>query len=70
MSKNNIFKILVCAILFAAAVREVQAQNNAPAQGGPARGGFGGGGGRFPARRHPCQRKSPCHARLPTKSPK
>jgi len=48
MSKNIMFKILVCAILIAAAVRDVQAQANAPtpnpaAQGGPGRGGFGRG---------------------------
>lgn len=53
MSKNVIFKILVCAILFAATVRDVPAQTNAPAanpaaQGGNGRGGFGGfGGGGF-----------------------
>jgi lysophospholipase L1-like esterase len=48
MSKNIMFKMLVCAILFAAAVREVPAQTNAPAtnsaaQGGLGRGGFGRG---------------------------
>ena len=48
MSKNIIFRILVCAILLAAAVRDVQAQANAPganpaAQGGQGRGGFGRG---------------------------
>ena len=51
MSKIIMFKMLVCAILFAAAVRDVQAQANAPtptpaAQGGAGRGGFGGGFGR------------------------
>ena len=50
MSKKIIFRILVCAILFAAAVRDVPAQTNAPAsnpaaQGGNGRGGFGGFGG-------------------------
>ena len=50
MSKKVIFKILVCAILFAAAVRDVPAQTNAPAstpaaQGGNGPGGFGGFGG-------------------------
>ncbi len=53
MSKNITFKMLVCAILFAAIVRDVPAQTNAPAtnsatQGGLGRGGFGGGFGRGP----------------------
>ena len=42
MSKNAMFKILVCAVLMAAAVRNVPAQPNA---GGGGFGGFGGGGG-------------------------
>ena len=51
MSKKVLFKILLCAILCAAAVRGVNAQTNAPAanaaaQGGPGRDGFGGGFGR------------------------
>jgi beta-glucosidase len=44
MSKHAIFKILVCAILFAAAVREVPAQTNAPAPNPAVQGGFGQGG--------------------------
>ena len=49
MSKKVIFKMLVCAILCAAALRDTRAQTNAPAanpptQGGAGRGGFGGFG--------------------------
>ena len=52
MSKKVLFKILVCALLCAAALRDLHAQTNAPApapaaQGAPGRGGFGGGGGGF-----------------------
>jgi beta-glucosidase len=44
MSKKVLFKILICAILCAAAVRDGYSQTNAPApQGGAARGGFARG---------------------------
>ena len=50
MSKKAIFRIVLCALLCAAAVRDVNSQTNsqppAPqAAGGAPRGGFGGGGG-------------------------
>jgi lysophospholipase L1-like esterase len=48
MSNKMIFKILACAILCAAAMRDVQAQTNTPATNAPAQAGNGRGGFGFP----------------------